>query len=569
MIAILVLLTIAILSIAYLTYGRHLANRLGLDATRLTPACAINDGNDFVPAKAPLLVGQHFSAIAAAGPIVGPILAGIWFGWMPAVLWIILGAIFIGGMHDITSLTASVRHKAASVGELARQYMSPTAHVLFLTFVWLALVYVIVAFTDITGQTFKYVTEEVSFGPGVAVSSGLYLVISIAMGVLLYRFRTNLAATTILFMPLVFLAVWVGPHAPQALLDFFAGFSAKQWDGILLAYCFFASLMPVWMLLQPRGYLGGWFLYATMAAGLGGALFGGYAIKYPAWNLEGMHSIVNGQPLLPILFITIACGACSGFHAIVSSGTTSKQLKYETDAKVVGYGTMLLEALVAILALSTVMMLAPGDATLKKDPNLIYATGLATFMARAGIDFNTAMAFALLAFSTFVYDTLDVSTRLARYVLQELLGWTSRAGAVAATAITLAVPFAILMATKEKAYLVAWPIFGTSNQLLASLTLLTVSVWLTRTGRSALFAIIPMIFMMVMTLWSLFLQIKPFFDALPKWIDGTAPKGQVITGGIVGIVLLILSLWLIVEAARVLRHGPKMKPETELTGTAA
>jgi carbon starvation protein len=298
-------------------------------------------------------------------------------------------------------------------------------------------------------------------------------------------------------------------------------------------------------------------------------LFGGYEIKYPAFNLDGLHSIVNGQPLLPILFITIACGACSGFHAIVSSGTTSKQLNLETDARVVGYGTMLLEALVAILALGTVMMLAPGDETLAKDPNLVYASGLATYMARVGIDFNAALAFALLAFSTFVYDTLDVSTRLARYVLQELLGWKSYAGAVVATAFTLLVPFAILMATPEKAYLVAWPIFGTSNQLLASLTLLAVSVWLMRTGRNALFAILPMIFMMVMTMWSLVLQILPFIDALPGALRGESMEGRTIASGAVGIVLFVLSIWLIIEAVRVLRTGPKLKPETELTESAA
>ncbi len=569
MIALLVVVSIVVLGAAYVTYGRYLSAQLGLDEKRITPACTVNDGVDFVPAKAPLLVGQHFSAIAAAGPIVGPILAGIWFGWVPAVLWIILGSIFIGGMHDITSLTASIRHKAASVGELARQYMSPTAHVLFLVFVWLALVYVIVAFTDITGQTFKYVTEEAAFGPGVAVSSGLYLAIGVAMGVLLYRFRTNLTLTTLVFLPLVFLAVWAGPHAPQPVLDFFGGISVKQWDGILLVYCFIASLIPMWLLLQPRGYLGGWFLYAVMIVGLGGALFGGYSIKYPAFNLDGLHSIVNGQPLLPILFITIACGACSGFHAIVSSGTTSKQLNLETDARVVGYGTMLLEALVAILALGTVMMLAPGDETLGKDPNLVYASGLASYMARVGIDFNAALAFALLAFSTFVYDTLDVSTRLARYVLQELLGWKSFAGAVVATAVTLLVPFAILMATPEKAYLVAWPIFGTSNQLLASLTLLAVSVWLMRTGRNALYAILPMVFMMAMTMWSLILQIIPFVNALPGALRGEGMEGRTIASGVVGVVLFVLSIWLIVEAVRVLRTGPKLKPETELTESAA
>ncbi len=569
MIALLIVSIIIVLAVAYATYGRFLARQLGLDEKRITPACAVNDGVDFVPAKAPMLLGQHFSAIAAAGPIVGPILAGIWFGWLPAVLWIVLGSIFIGGMHDITSLTASIRHKASSVGELARQYMSPTAHVLFLVFVWLALVYVIVAFTDITGQTFKLVTDDAAFGPGVAVSSGLYLAIGVAMGVLLYRFRTNLTLTTLAFLPLVVFAVWAGPHAPQPVLDFFAGINVKQWDGILLVYCFVASLVPMWLLLQPRGYLGGWFLYAVMIVGLGGALFGGYEIKYNAINLDGFHSVVNGQPLMPILFITIACGACSGFHAIVSSGTTSKQLNLETDAKVVGYGTMLLEALVAVLALGTVMMLAPGDDMLKNDPNLVYASGLASYMARVGIDYNAALAFALLAFSTFVYDTLDVSTRLARYVLQELLGWKSVSGAVAATAATLLVPFIILMATPEKAYLVAWPIFGTSNQLLASLTLLAVSVWLMRTGRNALYAILPMVFMMVMTLWSLVLQIVPFVRAFPGWIGGEGMESRTVASGVVGIVLLVLSIWLIIEAVRVLRTAPKLKPETELTESAA
>jgi carbon starvation protein len=306
-----------------------------------------------------------------------------------------------------------------------------------------------------------------------------------------------------------------------------------------------------------------------MIVGLGGALFGGYEIKYPAWNLEGFHSIVNGQPLMPILFITIACGACSGFHAIVASGTTSKQLNLETDARIVGYGTMLLEALVAVLALGTVMMLAPGDAMLLQDPNLVYASGLASYMARVGIDFNAALAFALLAFSTFVYDTLDVSTRLARYVLQELLGWKSYMGAVVATAVTLIVPFGILMMTPEKAYLVAWPIFGTSNQLLASLTLLAVSVWLMRTGRNALFAILPMIFMMFMTMWSLVLQIVPFAEALPAALRGEGMEGRIIASGTVGVVLFVLSIWLIVEAVRVLWTGPKLKPETELTESAA
>jgi carbon starvation protein len=215
-----------------------------------------------------------------------------------------------------------------------------------------------------------------------------------------------------------------------------------------------------------------------MAVALFGALFGGLRVEYPAFNVEGLHSLANGKSLIPILFITVACGACSGFHGIVASGTTSKQICRESDTRVVGYGAMILEGLVAVLALATVMLIPKGDAALKADPNVIYGTGLANYLTMIGIDFNLALAFALLAFSTFVYDTLDVCTRLARYILQELFGWQSWPGRAAATFITLLIPAAFLMLAREKAYLVAWPIFGTSNQLLASLTLLAVSVWL-------------------------------------------------------------------------------------------
>ena len=570
MIALVVLGTAVLFGISYVVYGGYLSRQLGLDDSRITPAQEINDGKDFVPAKPSLLLGQHFSAIAAAGPIVGPVLAGLWFGWLPALVWIVVGAIVVGGVHDMTSLTASIRHKATSVGELTRRYMSPLSQILFLTFVWLALVYVIVAFTDITAQTFKYVTEDSPAGAGVAVSSVLYLLLGLAMGVCLRVFKMPLGIATAIFLPLLFAIVWFGPSMPAPLLEWVSGISAKQWDVIILAYCFVASLAPMWLLLQPRGYLGGWFLYITIAVGLGGALFGGYAVQYPALNLEGLNSAMNGKPLLPMLFITIACGACSGFHAIICSGTTSKQLNKETDARRIGYGTMLLEGLVAVLALATVMMLAPGDPMLKKDPNLVYANGLATYMAQVGIDYNMALAFALLAFSTFVYDTLDVCTRLARYVLQELFGWTSMAGALIATTVTLALPLAILLATKEKGYIVAWPIFGTSNQLLASLTLLAVSVWLIKTGRNAWYAIIPMVFMMVVTLWSLVLHVLPFAKALPGWMQGTGTIGiDLAISGIVGSVLLLLALFLLAEAFNVLVLKGGMPPQSKPEPSAA
>ena len=555
MIAIVVLVSIVVLAAGYFTYGRVVTRWLRLDDSRPTPACEMRDGVDYVPAKASLLLGQHFSAIAAAGPIVGPILAGIWFGWLAALLWILLGAIFIGGVHDFTSLIASVRHKAASIGEIVKRYMSRTSQILFLIFVWLALVYVIIAFTDITAQTFTSVIAESAFGPGVAVSSFLYLFLGLLMGVALFKMKMGLGRATAIFLPLVLLVIWLGTRLPQPVVTALLGVHVKQWEIILLAYCFVASLIPMWLLLQPRGYLGGWFLYLTMAVALFGALFGGFRIEYPAFNVEGLRSLANGRSLIPILFITVACGACSGFHGIVASGTTSKQICRESDTRVVGYGAMILEGLVAVLALATVMLIPKGDPALKADPNIIYGTGLANYLKIVGVDFNLALAFALLAFSTFVYDTLDVCTRLARYILQELFGWQSWPGRVAATFITLLMPAAFLMLAREKAYLVAWPIFGTSNQLLASLTLLAVSVWLIKTGRNALFTLVPMAFMLVMTLWSLVLQIAPWLRAV---LAGTPASPDAAISGVCGSVLMILSVWLLMEAARVLaRRGPQ------------
>ncbi|MFH1231496.1 MAG: carbon starvation CstA family protein, partial [Planctomycetota bacterium] len=457
-----------LLLLGYLLYGRFVARILKLDPDATTPAVSINDGVDYVPAKASLLLGQHFSAIAAAGPIAGPILAGIYFGWLPAIIWIIVGAIFIGGVHDFTALVASVRHKALSIAEIVKQHISKTAFLLFLCFIWLTLVYVIIAFTDMTAQTFKTVVSNESYGPAVAASSFLYLAVGLIMGVALYKFKLPLWLATIIFVPLVFFVIWVGPRLPQDILNFLGTVSAKQWDVVILAYCFFAAVIPVWLLLQPRGYLGGFLLYITIAAGLIGVFFGGFTTSYPAVNLDGFKSIANGKPLLPLLVITIACGACSGFHAIVGSGTTSKQLNKETDAKLIGYGGMLLEAVVALLALSTIMFIKSGDALLKGDPGQIYASGIAKYLGLLGIDFNIALSFALLAFSTFIYDTLDVCTRLGRYVFQELFNWKSRSSQFIATFITLLMPLLFLLSAKEQAYKVAWSLFGTSNQLLAS-----------------------------------------------------------------------------------------------------
>jgi carbon starvation protein len=570
MISAIVLGSIAIFGLAYLLYGKFIAGQMNLRDDRPTPAHELSDGVDFVPARAPLLLGQHFSAIAAAGPIVGPIMAAIWFGWVPALLWIVLGAIFIGGVHDFVALTASVRHKAASVGEIARRYLPGRTYLYFLVFIWLALVYVIIAFTDITAQTFKAVAQGEAYGPGVAASSILYLVLAVIMGVLLRCSKLNLSVLTAIFLPLVLLAVWVGPRLPAPILDLFASITAKQWDVFLLAYCFVASVIPMWVLLQPRGYLGGWLLYLTIFIGLAGALFGGFKCVYPALNLSGLASASFPTKLVfPFLFITVACGACSGFHAIVSSGTTSRQLNKESDARPIGYGAMLLEGVVAVMALATVMMLAPGSDDLKMDPNLIYANGLAKYLGKLHVAYSIAFPFALLAFSTFVYDTLDVSTRLARYILQELTGWKGLWGCCLATAISLLAPLFFLLAAKEKAYLVAWPIFGTSNQMLASLTLLALAAWLIRSGKRAFYVIAPMLFMLVTTMAALVLQIKPFLFSLGDLFAGKTVGAEVIISGTCGVVLLVLGVLAVVSSVGVLLPGKRTarvqeKPEPGL-----
>ncbi|MBI3088627.1 MAG: carbon starvation protein A, partial [Candidatus Omnitrophica bacterium] len=326
------------------------------------------------------------------------------------------------------------------------------------------------------------------------------------------------------------------------------------WNGIILGYCFLASILPMWLLLQPRGYLGGFFLYLALTAGVVGLFLGGDAIRYPAFL--GWTSQARGFPLFPMLFVTVACGACSGFHGIVSSGTTSKQIRLEPDCRPVGYGAMLLEGLVAVIALATVMILSPADPTAQQSPDRIYANGLSHFVEQFGVNADFARSFALLAFATFIFDTLDVATRLGRYLFQELTGWKGSWGRAAATLCTLALPAVCVSMTVTDAggniipaWKVFWTIFGTSNQLLAGLTLLAVTVWLRRSGKPCWFTALPAAFMLMMTLWSLGLLARPWVTALAqgRWgMDWIA---------VIAAVLLLLAVSVAWEAVRTLLRG--------------
>jgi carbon starvation protein len=559
-----------LLLLAYIGYGKFLARTVfRLDDGQETPAVAVNDGNDFVPAGKGLLLGQHFSAIAAAGPINGPILAGVMFGWAPALCWILVGSIFIGGVHDMGSLIASVRHRARSITDVIRAHVSRRAWLLFMLFIWIALVYVIVAFTDITAASFVGTVtldsgEQVG-GGAIASSSLLYLLLPVMMGCLMRYAGLPERWALLIFLPLVGVAIWAGRYLPLSLpagLAPDAAAARKCWSALILVYCVVASLVPVWALLQPRGALGGYFLYAALLTAAIGLIFGGYTVEYPAFTqlaLEGGPGAGFWFPMFPVLFITIACGACSGFHALVSSGTTSKQLERERDAKPVGYGAMLLEGMVAVVSLACVMILAQDSELVTRAPNFIYASGIGRFLELVGMPAAFGVSFGLMAFTTFVYDTLDVCTRLGRYIVEEVTGLRNWVGRLLGTALTAGVPLIFLFSTLSDAsgqpipaWKTFWNTFGASNQLLAALALIGVTVWLLNTSRTRwvwLVSFIPAVFMFAMSNWSLVRSI------LVKWAHGADPAWSREAAGIhaavpgVHLALVILSAMVVVETA--------------------
>ncbi len=536
------------IGIGYRLYSRFVARQYGLDDARLTPACEINDGVDYVPTKPFYLLGQHFSAIAAAGPIAGPIMAAQMFGWLPCLLWIGLGAVFIGAVHDFSSLVASVKHRARSIAEIIHIYLGRRGWLAMMLFIWLALIYVIVAFTNITASTFVGQTEEFegkvfAFNPGgaVAAASAMYLMLAVLMGLVQKQFSPPLWLQTIIFVPATLGVVWFGTQISTILI-----LDVKAWGVLILAYCFVASLLPMWLLLQPRGYLGGFILYLTLFIGLTGIFFGGFEIQqesFKTWQAPGMTG-----SLFPFLFVTIACGACSGFHGLVCSGTTSKQIEKETHCQPVGYGAMLLEGFVAFIALATVMIVTQPQLQ-GMAPGRIYGDGIGRFLAiLIGQDhLQFAMTFGAMAFSTFVFDTLDVATRLSRYIIQELFNWSGKKGAMLATGITVALPLFLIVTAGEEAYKLFWILFGTGNQLLAALTLLGITVWLKRLARPIWFALLPMLFVMTMTVWSLIIHVREAYGVILR--DGIVPNPAILNG-VVSISLLLLAVILIIEALR-------------------
>ena len=508
----LILLSSCILCfLAYRFYGKFLTDRCKLNDDQITPAVEKEDGVDFSPTRASVLFGHHFSSIAGAGPIVGPILAAMYFGWGPTWVWILVGAILVGGVHDFGSTLMSVRNGGRSIADTMRGLVGESAGKLFMIFVILALVYVIIVFLDLTANTFAK-------QPAVATASGWFISVAIIFGFLMRSGKFTLGQLALIFFPLTFAGLAVGHYFPMVELD------KSLWIWLTLGYCFIAAVLPVGLLLQPRDFLSAGFLYAILGIGLIGMLFSGETIQMPAFS--GWESDKLGM-LVPFLFITVACGACSGFHSIVSSGTTSKQIKKESDVRRISYGGMLIEGVLAVFAMGCVAVLTMGEREAGGTPVGIFAAGAAKFFGAVGIPTNLGAEFAMLAISTFLLTTLDTCTRLTRFLIEELFSWRNEASRYLGTAIALALPCLLVFqqfpgadGTLQPAWKAIWPLFGATNQLLAALALLTFVVFLKASRVGYGFALLPAVVMIVMPMTALALMVQKF--GLSTLLGGTA-----------------------------------------------
>lgn len=530
---VLIFAAIAIFVIAYLTYGRWLAKQWGIDPTRKTPAHEMEDGVDYVPAKAPVLLGHHFASIAGAGPINGPIQAAF-FGWVPAFLWIVIGGIFFGAVHDFGALFASVRHKGLSIGAVIEENISKKCKTLFTIFAWLVLILVVAAFGDIVANSF---TGSEANG-SVATASLLFIPLAIVFGFVVYRKNAPLLVSTIAGVACLAIAIAVGIAFPINLPKTF-------WLVFVIVYICIASIAPVWILLQPRDYLNSFLLYFMIGAAVIGILVANPTIQTPAF--VGFN--VNGQSLFPVLFITVACGAISGFHSLVGSGTTSKQLDNEKDALMIGYGGMLIECVLAVISLIAIGTLsADGSiaATGATAPAVVFATAISNFLATIGLPTNITFTIISLAVSAFALTSLDTATRLGRFLFQELFPKNKvLSNMYVATAITAGIGFIFCLAGYQN----VWPLFGACNQLVAVPAFLCLATYLKRKGKNEKMLYIPMVFMLCATLTSL---ATSFVTNVTKLMAGT---GAIMKEGLQTVIIVpifVLAVILVVEGTKTL-----------------
>ena len=519
-----VLMTVGVIwfIVMYFFYGGYLRRLFGITPSRQTPAHTLKDGIDYVPTRLPVLFGHHFASIAGAGPIVGPVL-GAYLGWGPVALWILLGCVFVGAMHDFAALFVSIRDKGRSIAHVIEEHVGYGGRQIFLLFTWAALVLVIAIFAILVAKTFVN-------SPAVATASLCFVFLALVFGYLVNRKGVSILWASLVCVPLVFIFIPVGMRFPLDLTALF-GVSAVTaqtlWLVILFVYVFVASTAPVWILLQPRDYLNSYLLYAMILMGVLGILIARPHFEMPAFTGWAAELPAGGfASLFPILFVTVACGACSGFHALVASGTTAKQIASESHVQPIGYGAMLVEGMVGLMALISVAVLARGDyftALGANGPGPVptFAAGIAEFATRFGLPAKAGMTFGALAISSFMLTTLDTATRLGRFAWQEL--FLHKEGGKEKTygpALSLLHNrfFGTLVVISLAAILVftgggmsIWPVFGASNQLLAALTLLVVTLILVKKRANFLVSLLPMLFMAVLSTWAL---VQLFFKNL-------------------------------------------------------
>lgn len=566
------LIAFALLALGYIFYGSWLAKQWGVDPNHETPAHTSYDGKDFVPANPAVLMGHHFSSIAGAGPINGPIQAAV-FGWVPVFLWIVIGGIFFGAMHDFGALFASIRHNGGSIGEVIKDEMGVKAQRLFTIFALLVLILVIASFTAVVagtfvseGPVFTVGRANVSGNASTATTSLLFIVIAFIFGYFVYRKNCKVGPATIVGIIGIVLITIAG-------LNFGVNASRTFWVLFIAVYIVVASLLPVWMLLQPRDYLSSFLLYGMMIIAFVGIVFSGATVDLPAF--AGWKGLNGSASLFPTLFITVACGAVSGFHSLIGSGTTSKQLDSEKDAKVIGYGAMIVESALAIIALIAIGVvfketnIGGGDKFLLSAPPTIFAGGVATMVATmfGGVaDFSnpvydTTYTLLTLAVSVFALTSLDSGTRLSRYMFAELFipeGKTrdELTGArkffshpLVSTLIMVIIGCGMgFMGLNQ-----IWGVFGAANQLLAGIAMLAVAAWLGNIGKNNKMFFVPMVFMLCATITSLTMtiiaKIKLIAAAGAAWGDWF----QMIWS----IGLIVLAVILVVEGVQVMTKKEK------------
>jgi len=543
------LLGLAAMFLGYVFYSKFVAEKIyKLDPNFKTPAHEFEDGVDFVPTNKYVLWGHHFTSVAGAAPIIGPAIAVIW-GWVPAFLWVIFGTIFFAGVHDAGAIWASNRNKAKSMGNLTGDVVSKRAQTLFMIVIFLVLLMVNAVFaTAISGLLVKFPSSVIPVWGAIFVA--------LIIGQIIFRKWMGLGAISVLGVVALYLLIWAGPSAPLALPETIGGLTDNAtWVLILFGYAAIASLLPVWMLLQPRDYINGLQLFIGLILLYAAVLLLGPDMTAPAFNTNLPEDTPS---MLPLLFVTIACGAISGFHGLVASGTTSKQLDKETDLRFVGYFGAIGEG---SLSLATIIAACAGFATLA-DWEAVYSSfgqgGVAAFVEGGaniisqGVGLDNEIAETLLTVMAVLFagTTMDTGLRLQRYIFQEWgniynISWMQKALPATLLAVISCVALAFGAGSDGSGGLAIWPLFGTTNQLLAGLTLMVITVMLVRLGRPMYVTLLPLIFLLIMTVFALFIQLKGFYMQENWFLFG------------LDIVVLVAAVWIALEATSALSNLKK------------